>query len=669
MKRSSHSQASTRVTLLGRLTAWLAGCVALGLLATPAAVAKPPVEAFGETPLVHNAELSPDGKQLAYLSMINNEDTLFVYDFATAKARPIVRVGDLRTHDVSFLSKDYVVLVVSKTASNWMFRGKWEASAAFAINLDTGKIRQLLKGTPGIYPAQSGLGQIIAVDPDGRHVYMPAYMGSVGSDPHKDVVFVDLETGRGRVKPGFKGQSDTIDWIMNNKGEAVVREDHSVKNKRHEVRNYQSKDREAIFQADTVLPATSIIGLSPSGNLILSDDDESGYMSIYEMSLNDGSVTGPIFGKEDRDVDAVIMDVNRKILGVRYSGIRPTYEMLDPALTKAIANTQEALPASSIWLDSWTDDFSKLLFFVEGGAQAQRYMVYDARTATVQSIATVRPDIKPEDVGETFAIEYPARDGLTISAVLTWPTGSTEETRKNLPLVVLPHGGPQAYDQLGWDWLAQFIANQGYMVLQPNFRGSAGFGAAFRNAGRGEWGGKMQDDITDGLEAMVHMGWADPKRVCIVGWSYGGYAALAGGALTPDKYRCVASIAGVSDLRAMLNWERSNHGGDSQTVAYWERNIGDPSADRDRMDAASPARLADNFQAPVLLVHGTDDTVVDPEQSIRMEKALRNASKDVTFIKIRGDDHSLVDNASRVTMLSALADFLATNLNPAPVAQ
>ncbi len=174
----------------------------------------------------------------------------------------------------------------------------------------------------------------------------------------------------------------------------------------------------------------------------------------------------------------------------------------------------------------------------------------------MEVIGFARPLIKSEDVGEVITIEYKASDGLTIPALVTWPAGTTEAERKNLPMIVMPHGGPEAYDAVGFDWLAQYFANEGYMVFQPNFRGSGGFGETFAAAGHGQWGRKMQSDITDGARALARMGWADPGRTCIVGWSYGGYAALAGGGATSDQYKCVVSVAGVSDLIAMLGEEQ-----------------------------------------------------------------------------------------------------------------
>lgn len=648
--------ATQRVTVL--LLLFIAGA-----FLTPASWAKPPIEAFGDVPHIRAAQLSPDGTKVAYLNRIDGQDILAIHDLEARKATALARVTDLKANSVSFISDRYIVLVASRTHSLLGFRGKWEDSNAFVVDLETGKNVQLLRRTEGIFPAQSGLGNIVAVDDEGEHVYMPAYMGSAGSDPSLDLLKVSLKSGQGLKRYTRDGVRNTVDWITNSRGEVIAREDYDERNKVHEIRVPDGRTTRTIFKENTELLSRSLIGVSPSGDkLIASERRDSEFRTLYEMSIADGTLTGPILEIPNSDIDGVIVDDNRVVLGVRYAGMFPTYRMFDAEVEKAIKVAQDALPNSTVALTSWSRDWSKLLFYVGGGDMAQRYVMYDRTAGKILTIANMRPDIKPEDVGEVITVEYKARDGLTIPAIITWPAGVAEDKRTNLPLVVLPHGGPEAYDSVDFDWLAQFLANEGYMVLQPNFRGSAGFGAVFRNAGRGEWGRKMQDDITDGTAALARMGWADPARTCIVGWSYGGYAALAGGALTPDLYKCVASIAGVSDLREMLSEERLQHGTRSRTVTYWEMLIGDTNKDREAIDAVSPARLADRFKAPVLLIHGTDDLVVKSSQSDRMAAALRRENKPVEYLKIKGDDHNLQSNESRAEALSALAAFLKTHI-------
>ena len=210
--------------------------------------------------------------------------------------------------------------------------------------------------------------------------------------------------------------------------------------------------------------------------------------------------------------------------------------------------------------------------------------------------------------------------------------------------------------------MSQYFANRGYLVLQPNFRGSTGFGRECQDAGRGEWGGKMQDDITDGINALVTAGYIDPDRICIAGASYGGYAALAGATFTPDLYQCVVAIAPVSDLNLMLSDEKRERGNNHWVVSYWEGVMAEGEARKAKLRAISPYHFADRVSAPVLLLHGDDDTIVPISQSNRMKSALERADKDVTLIKLKGEDHWLSVADTRLQTLQAMDAFISEHL-------
>jgi dipeptidyl aminopeptidase/acylaminoacyl peptidase len=248
---------------------------------------------------------------------------------------------------------------------------------------------------------------------------------------------------------------------------------------------------------------------------------------------------------------------------------------------------------------------------------------------------------------------------LTIPAYVTLPHGSSG---KNLPLIVMPHGGPEARDVGGYDSWSQFLASRGYAVLQPQFRGSDGFGKTFRNAGRFQWGLASQNDITDGVKHLISTGVADANRVCIVGWSYGGYATLAGMTFSPELYKCGVAGAGVSDLPEMLAWVRKRMGRDMRDDDYWPRVMGHPIRDHDKLAATSPARFADKVRAPILLIHGKDDSTVPIVQSEIMAKALAQSNKQSQFIVISGDDHYLSKSSTGIEFFSNLESFLGQHL-------
>ncbi len=227
----------------------------------------------------------------------------------------------------------------------------------------------------------------------------------------------------------------------------------------------------------------------------------------------------------------------------------------------------------------------------------------------------------------------------------------------------MPHGGPEDRDSFDYDDWTQILATRGYLVFQPNFRGSSGYGDAYAEAGYGQWGLRMQDDVTDGVRELIADGRADPNRICIFGASYGGYAALMGGAQNPDLYRCVVSWAGVSDLVSMMKWQRRQADGlDDPTYLYWRKAIGDPDTDAERLQRNSAVTYAKTYGPPVLLLHGLKDDTVPSEQSDEMFHALRNAKKDVRLITQKHEGHPRWIAEHEQSALTEILAFLEAHI-------
>ncbi len=628
------------------------GLAVLGAgICAPAASAKPPAEAFGE-PTVTQATMAPDGKNVATFRETKDGAYIVITDIETGDSRALATLGAVKPQGLRFVSPTFVIAYVSRTQRTGRRGDKYEDWSAISFDIRTGK-KVVLDG-----------GGIVGISEDNASVYMTGWVSRGGNAATYGLFQVDLATGKGEHLKNAWGTPATIDWIVTRQGQVQLREEFHTSTGKHDLLRFDGSDWVNIMSEKTGELTTTFWGTRASDNTpIFSTFDENDMRSLYALDPATGAMT-PMLDRADADFESFVSDTNRVIYGVQYSGMTPRYKLFDPALDSAVRKVQKALGSASTYLIEWSQDWSKLLFYSEGGGNPGEYYIFDRTKGAILPLIASRPDITDDAVAQVEAFEYAARDGLKIPALITWPVGAAEADRKNLPMIVMPHGGPASYDRIGFDGMAQYFANEGYAVLQPNFRGSSGFGSAFEEAGAGEWGRKMQDDISDGLADMIAKGAVNPKRVCIVGWSYGGYAALAGGALSPDLYACVASVAGVSDLREMLEWEYDRYGEKSSSYRYWTSVIGDLNKNGAAIDAVSPSRLASKFKAPVLLLHGNDDTTVPASQSSKMADALKGAGKQVTFQRILGDDHQLGIGQNRKTVFEALSTFVAANMPP-----
>jgi len=318
--------------------------------------------------------------------------------------------------------------------------------------------------------------------------------------------------------------------------------------------------------------------------------------------------------------------------------------------------------SANVYTYDSSEDGKTILLFVEGPRDPPGYYIYLTEKRAIDSIGTERQALLSATRPRSTIVNYKARDGKELTGYLTAPASAGEKTK--LPLVLMPHGGPEVRDTLSFDPWVQYLVARGYAVFQPNYRGSDGFGKAFAESGYGEWGRKMQDDLTDGVRALVDQGVADPARVCIVGASYGGYAALAGAALTPDLYKCAVSISGISDLDDFIGWRKRNWGSDSEGYTYWLKAIGDPDKDEDRLREVSPLSQASHIKIPVLLIHGSDDFIVPIAQSKAMKKVLDKSGRKTELITLDKEGHSYWSPENEKLTMTAVDNFLWQNLGP-----
>jgi dienelactone hydrolase len=353
-------------------------------------------------------------------------------------------------------------------------------------------------------------------------------------------------------------------------------------------------------------------------------------------------------------VSDVVPYFNReqRLLGLIYETDRPFFYPTDPTVEKIMPALKSALPNGFVAPVSYTADDKAYVVRTRSDVDPGTYYLYNREKGSLARIAGGYPDLDPKTLGRMQPISYPAQDGTNIPGYLTVPPGQRAE---HLPLIVMPHGGPER-DSWEFDFLREFLVSRGYAVLQMNFRGSAGYGVKWRDDAHQDWGGLTYSDVTDGARWAIKQGIADPKRTCIVGWSFGGYVALLGAVRNPDLYRCSISIAGISDPSLV-----DQQGGNPVNGAMTRPQTG-TNSEKQRQDSAR--RHAAELSIPLLMIHGDRDAQAQVEQSDAMAAALKEAGKQVEFVRISGATHQLNRESDRVTLLSTVEKFLNEHIGP-----
>lgn len=627
----------------------------------------PSLDIYANNPVISLMTISPDGTRIAYKTIQNDRDVLLIKEIKTGNTLGGAVLKGINAKNAYFIDNFRVILTVFVYKNIYGFKGSSNVSVAFIYDIRTNEIRQLLKPGYGIYAGQTNVGAIVGLSLDKKHAYMPAYYGdqkgsnthNFGEAPIYTLMKVSLEK---KKKPRHVriGTHDAIDFFVDENGEPLARERYNQKKAQHSVQSYMDGKWVTIFIENTPYRYRGFSGLTADRKfLVMTMRGDNGRRQYFTMSLKDGTISDPIFSRDDADIESILMDVQRIVYGVKYSGFKPSYAFFDDKLNKTLTAIQNTMPDSSFTMVDHTPDWLNIIFKIEGGEQAGEYILFADNNFSF--LASSRSKISAAIVNAVKEYSYNARDGYKIPTLLTYPKASLGKKEK-LPAVVMPHGGPEAYDKIRFDWLAQYLASRGILVIQPQFRGSEGFGSEHLQSGRGEWGLKIQDDITDSVAALSKAGVIDPERVCIMGWSYGGYAALAGATMTPDLYQCAISINGLSDIEEMLDFEKKEHGEDSSTYRYWQEVINRKDLDDNFLQSISPINYVDKVKIPVLLIYGPRDKIVHPEQSKDFYDALKDAKKDVQLIKIKDEAHSFLRNESRLKTLTAIDAFLNKHL-------
>jgi len=636
--------------------------MAPAFFAGPASAEVTPLSVYGGLPNIEQVEISPDGSKLA-LSVTDGEKRMLLIREATegTKLLAAMNFASTKLRGVQWAGEEHVLVTTSNTAQPHGLAGpKREYLMAFDFNLVTKKQRLLINN-------QQDTMNVVLASPVVRFIDDVPFAFAQGihfvdNYGQNTLYKINLKTGATRALDGG-GSQDTDEWLVSFDGLPLAQSLYNEKQGAWSLKIKGERGWTTAERAVSKMGSRGLSGLGRDGRSVLvwfddENDEEKTYLREYAL---DGSyVTVPGSDKFDSLIHAP--DGSSLVGAFSLVGDERRYTFFDAKLQASWNAVAKAFPGDIVSLSSWSDDKRQLVVYVDSPTLGPAYALVDLNTKNARFLSDVYLGLKQSGVSKVEPIKYKAADGLEITGYLTLPNGKDP---KNLPLVVLPHGGPEGRDTLGFDWWSQALASRGYAVLQPNFRGSEGFGWSFVKAGFGQWGKAMQTDLSDGVRHLSKQGVIDPKRVCIVGASYGGYAALAGATLDKGVYRCAASVAGPADLKRMLvDSNKLYSSSNNSTMRYWLRFMGAEGIKDPDLAAISPAKLADKVDVPVLLIHGKDDTVVPYVQSTLMADALKKAGKPVELVTLPSEDHWLSRGATRLQMLTSVVGFLEKNNPP-----
>jgi dipeptidyl aminopeptidase/acylaminoacyl peptidase len=645
------------MTSLSRISTGLAAAWA-GLLLFTGQAAAAPLEIYGRLPLMEDVRLSPDGTMIAVAMTDGENRVIVIRSLADNKVVGGVRAGETKVRDIRWAGSDYLLVTTSQTALVRDLIGpRREYMITIVYDLATKRQRGLMDRTENSMNVVLSLPRVRMFE--GELVAIVEGVNFVENQGRVGLFRVKLKSGATRTIE--EGAQDTDDWVIGADGLAAAQTEYDQKSGSWKLRLKSGRSWRTVEEATLLIDRPWLGGLGRDGKSVLvgfTGEDGKPLLQAYAPDGDEPTTTTALY-------DDLIHDpISWALIGssglvddtYRYS----FYDPRDDAAWKGVVKAYP--PTDRVHLISWSDDRRKIVVLVDSPVDGPAYALVDLDKKAATWLGDQYAALRPSDISEVRAISYKAADGLTVTGYLTLPRG---KAAKGLPLVVLPHGGPATRDEPRFDWWAQALASRGYAVLQPNFRGSAGLGVEFLEAGYGEWGRKMQSDLSDGVRDLAARGLIDPRRVCIVGASYGGYAALAGVTLDTGVYRCAAAVAGVYDLRRFLEAERQAYGStENNALRYWSRFLGVDGRKDPDLDALSPAKLAARADAPVLLIHGKDDTVVLYEQSRIMADALKKAGKPVELVTLHGEDHWLSRGDTRLQMLTAVVAFLEKHNPP-----
>lgn len=622
----------------------------LSMVGNALAASAPPAKAFGELPIAWDAAISPQGDKLAIIVNVKGGYNILVQDFKKSAnmSEPwfLALGGQTRPRYVKWVNDHRFVVSISQTESHrntpftmsYLFTGD--------VNEREGKI--LVKSKRIFRQFNDRVVDWLEDDPD----YILMAFSDEAFDPFPDIKKVNVKTGRAGTV--MRGKNLVETWITDNNGIPRIGYGESERgNKIKIIRDVDTDSWVSITDYPGLEVDTPIFAMIADGKqIVIGDYNGKDTLGLYLYDLEQKKIVKTIYHNDTFDASGVITSKNSgEVIGARYVGDRTETQMLNEYDT-LMSELRAKYADFDVRFVDQTEDGRTLIVTISGPHSPGGLYSYSMGDSAPVQLTPLYTDLSENSMGNVIATSYTARDGQKIPAFITVPP-TVNGSLKNLPFIVLPHGGPYARDEKRFDYFAQFFATRGYGVLQMNFRGSEGYGKSFADAGRNNWI-VMQEDVEDGTKWLYDKGYADPDKTCIAGWSYGGYAALMGAAKTSELYQCAVAMAALTDIADAKSDFAKYRGGRVDAKEFF----GEAMDDRDTRRANSPTQIADQISIPIFLAHGEDDQAVHFDQYTKMKKAMERAGVDGTYLSFKDEDHYLSTQANREAFFVAVEKFL-----------
>jgi dienelactone hydrolase len=611
------------------------------------------IEVYAATPRIWGASLSPDGAHLATGCSPNGDRSICIYDLIGGAA-PIVIPAPDDAHMTGFYwpSPTYLIYRVES------MQRRPTSSGMRTLRFSQPVSYSMATGRSSLLMAQARFASSLT-DRDDRVAVEVTYAldndartgSNIGSSDDYGTVVYEMNLANGRTTRRLRTSSgSTFGFMMTPTGEFVLDVRQDDDSGVFSIGRIRSNSVDIIYSSRFEAEPPAVLGMIEGGAAALVRmprdglrrfDIETGELSAFDVGGMDVSRTSPI-----------IDEYSSEVVGFDYIDDLPRQIFLAQDLRELQAELRQILTEDSVTIIAWSDNRDKLVVVGEDSGQPANYYLLDLTSGGLGLLDTELVMPEGSRMGARVAIEYPASDGLVIPAYITLPPGQTQADGP-FPMIVMPHGGPEDRDTATYNWWSAYYASLGYVVLHPNFRGSRGYGQDFIEAGYGEFGGRMIEDIVDGAHYLQSQGIAREGQYCTSGWSYGGYAALMVALRDPENVACAISFAGVTDPFALMG----NPDSDATSTRYWEQYMGPRFGSAAYETSITPVDRASEFRAPLLVIQGDVDVTVPPGQMLQLRNAMSGRA-DARFIMLEDENHQMRHLSSRVRVLEESTAFL-----------